>query len=329
VSWWTPIAAFAAYTRGHRKNQPEVRRRGLYVIRRDIDSYTDSIPVGATSPLWEMLRAVLLAFDGGRAPSPPHWQLIETVVRPVAFVVDGQHFTPYRGVPTGQPISCVLFNLYLSGLDAQLDRIPGAFYARYCDDIVFAHPDPDVVRTADARIRDTVSALGLQLNEGKSRDIYLTAAGRQSAAWPEARGTTAVPLLGCVVSAHGTVSLSRPKRRRLLADIEDRAFGTARALRTRDLTVAGRTICAVINRALQPRLEFSQQRSATLLRRAVTDRNDLQQLDYCIARIVLHAVTGERGARAFRVIPYRKMREEWQLISLVWARNQWLPRHSA
>ena len=74
-------------------------------------------------------------------------------------MTEGQLFTQYRGVPTGQPISCVLFNLYLSGLDAQLDRIPGAFYARYCDDIVFAHPDPDVVRAADAsHPRDPVRA---------------------------------------------------------------------------------------------------------------------------------------------------------------------------
>ena len=300
-----------------------MRRRGFYVIRRDIDSYTDSIPVGATSPVWAMLRRLLLTFDDGGSLSPAHWDLIETVVRPVAFVAEGQLFTQYRGVPTGQPISCVLFNLYLSGLDAQLDRIPGAFYARYCDDIIFAHPDPDVVRAADACMREALATLGIQFNESKSRDLYLTAAGRPSAEWPEARGTTAVPLLGCLISAHGTVSLSRKKRRRLLADLEDRAFGTARALKTRDPAAAGRTICSVINRALEPRLEFSQQRSATLLRRAVTDRDDLKQLDYCIARIVLRAVTGDRGARAFRAIPYRTMREEWQLISLLQARNKW------
>ena len=325
VSWWTAIAAFAAYARLHRKNEPDVRRRGFYVIRRDIDSYTDSIPVGATSPVWDMLRRVLLTFDDGRSLSA-HWGLIETVVRPVAFVTKGQLFTQYRGVPTGQPISCVLFNLYLSGLDAQLDQIPGAFYARYCDDIVFAHPDPDVVRAADACMRETLAPLGIQFNESKSRDLYLTGAGRPSSVWPEARGTTAVPLLGCLVSAQGTVTLSRKKRRRLLADIEDRAFGTARALQTHDPAAAGRIICAAINRALAPRLEFSQQRSAALLRRAVTNRQDLKQLDYCIARIVLRAVTGERSAQGFRAIPYRRMRDEWRLISLQHARNKWRPR---
>jgi hypothetical protein len=322
-SWWTAIAEFAAYVRHHRRRQPDVRRRGIYVLRRDIDSYTDTIPVGARSPVWEMLRHVLLLSNDGRPLAPGDWRLIETVVRPEAFVHQGEVFTQYRGVPTGQPISCVLFNLYLSGLDAQLQQIPGAFYARYCDDLIFAHPDSDVVRNADAVIREALAALALQLNARKSRDLYLTAAGRASTDWPAARGTSSVPFLGCLISAHGTVSLSRSKRRRLLADLRQRARRTVRALKTPDRDAAGRTVCSVINRALRPKLEFSQQRSAALVRRAVTDREHLRQLDYCIARIVLTAVTGEPGPRAFRAVSYKTVRNDWKLLSLYHARNKW------
>ena len=320
ASWWTALGAFAAYVRAHRRDHPEVRQRGLHVIRRDIDSYTDSIPVGPRSPVWEMLRDVL---STAATLSPADWQLIETVVRPEAFVKEGQLFTQYRGVATGQPISCVLFNLYLAQLDARLDRIPGAFYARYCDDIIFAHPDADVVRAADACMRETLASVSLQFNDAKSQTLYLTGAGRPSPAWPEAKGTTSAPFLGCLVSAQATVSLSREKRRQLLGELERRALRTARLLRDRHRNVVGRTVCAVINRALQPKLEFSQQRSATLLRRAVTDRRDLEQLDYCIARIVLRAVTGQQGVRGFRSVPYRTIREDWKLLSLVHSRNRW------
>ncbi len=322
VSWSDAISGLAAYARQHCASERDVRCRGLYVIRRDVDAYTDSIPVGATSPIWDLLRSLLRSSDDASLTAAD-WGLIECVVRPQGFVRDGQVFTQYRGVATGQPISCVLFNLYLSGLDARLDRIPGAFYARYCDDLVFAHRDSDVVRAADVCMRDELSARGLRFNERKSRTLYVTAPGRASITWPEARGASGIPLLGCVVSAHGTVALSRPKRRRLLADLEDRAVGTVRALRTRDPAAVGRTVCAAINQALHPRLEFSQQRSAALLRRAVTDRADLKQLDYWIARIVLRVVTGRRGVQAFRQIPYRRMREEWHLLSLCQARNEW------
>src|SRR5262249_37673562 len=46
VSWWTAVSGLAAYVRVHAKSRPDVRSRGIYVLRRDIESYTDSIPVG-------------------------------------------------------------------------------------------------------------------------------------------------------------------------------------------------------------------------------------------------------------------------------------------
>ncbi len=322
-SWWTATSALASYIRTHRRNRPDVRLRGLHVLRRDIDSYTDSIPVGDASPVWGMLRRLLNASDERQSILPADWRLIQSVVRPEAFVTSGELFTQYCGAPTGQPISCVLFNLYLSSLDAELDQIPGAFYARYCDDFVFAHPDADVARAVDGRIRAILAPLSLTLNESKSRNLYLTGAGRCSAEWPEAKGTTVVPFLGCLVSADATISLSRGKRRRLLVDLRHRALRTARAAKARSLESTGRVVCAVINRALSPRLEFSQQRSAALLRRVVTDRGFFKQLDYAVARIVLEAVTGQPGPRAFRQVPYRTIREDWHLTSLLQSRNKW------
>jgi Reverse transcriptase (RNA-dependent DNA polymerase) len=319
VSWWQPIAAFAAYVRAHRRSRFDPRTRGLYVLRRDIHAYTDSIPVGDASPLWPMLRAVLGA-PGAR--SPADWALIREVVRPEIALDGDARATLYRGVPTGQPISCALFNLYLADVDRYFDQVPGAFYARYCDDLLFAHPDSTVVQAAEAHISELLAALGLELNPTKSRTLYLTGAGRASVDWPEARGTTAVPFLGCAVSAAGTIALSRDKRRRLLADLGQRLRRTVRALGPSDPALAGRVLCRVVNRTLQTRIEFSQERSAVLLRRAVTDRRDLQQLDYLIARLVVRAVTGRPDVRGFRAVPYRRLRREWGLRSLADARNR-------
>ena len=85
---------------------------------------------------------------------------------------------------------------------------------------------------------------------------------------------------------------------------------------------AGRAVCSVVGRALDPRSALTQQRSAIALRRVVTDRRQLRQLDYWIARIVVKALTGRRDARGFREVPYRKLRREWGLVSLVAARNR-------
>lgn len=321
VSWWTAVSAFAAYVRAHRKARPDQRTRGLYVLRRDVDSYTDLIPVTPPSQVWPVVRE-LLAPAGSPGISEDDWRLVETVVRPEVWI-DGGLATRLRGVPTGQPISCVLFNLYLDRLDHELDRIPGGFYARYSDDLVFAHPDAEVAQRADRVIDTILSGLELRVKPDKRRTFYLTGAGRRSDDWPEARGTTSVPVLGTAVAADATVALSRNKLRRLLRDVEGRVVRAAAALPPGDRDRTGRIVCSVVNRALDPRPHPFQEASALLLRRAVTDRRQLRQLDHLLARIVLRAVTGDGSVRAFRTTPYRTVRQEWGLLSVLHARNRY------
>jgi hypothetical protein len=317
VSWWMPVRGFSSYLRQHRRARPDPRTRGIYVLRRDVDSYTDTIPVDARSALWPMLRE--LVKPDGRAEWA--WGLLEQVVRTEAVDRDSW-FCRRLGVTTGQPISCVLFNLYLGRLDAALDSIDGGFYARYSDDILFAHPDPAVAQAALTTIDAVVDELDLTLNPTKSRTLYLTGAGRASTDWNETQGTNRVSFLGCDVLADGTVSLSRNKSRRLLREIRLRARRTARVLRTEDPERVGPGVCAVVNRILDPHDAPFGQRSAMLLRRAVTSRSELAQLDYRIARIVVQAVTGNTSVKAFREVPYRVLRTQWGLRSLVEARNR-------
>lgn len=314
VSWWSAIADFARFVRAHRRSRPDPRTRGLYVIRRDIDAYTDSIPVDAGSPVWPLLRQVL-----GELPPADH-ELVERIVRPDARLLGGGVATAIRGVPTGQPISCALFNLYLHELDRELAPAEDGFYARYSDDMLFAHPDEAVARRAAATIDAHVAARGLRLNEEKRRNLYLTGAGSHAPGW---RGTTAVPFLGTMIAADGAVGLNRKKLRRLLHDVESRATRTAASLGRADADRVGRVVCSVVNRALDPHPGPFQQPSAPLLRRAVTDRRQLAQLDYRLARIVAGAITGDGSVRAFRRAPYRTIRDDWGLISTLHARNTW------
>jgi hypothetical protein len=321
MSWWSGVTALAAFVRAHRKAHPDPRTRGLYVLRRDVDSYTDSIPVHPSSPVWSALRE-LLSPSGEPRISEADWRLVETVVRPEVWIDDGLAMRA-RGVPTGQPISCVLFNLYLDRLDRALDSVPGGFYARYSDDLVFVHPDAGVARRAD-RVIDTILAeLGLRVKPEKRQTFYLTGAGRRPQEWPEARGTTSVPVLGMEVHADATVGLSRKKLRRLLRDVEGRTLRAVAALPAADGEERGRLACAIVNRALDPNPHSFQEASAVLLRRAVTDRRQLRQLDHVLARTVLKAANGNGGVRAFRTTPYATVREDWGLISTLHARNRY------
>lgn len=324
-SWWNAIGDLAAYLQQHRRERPDPRQRGVYVVRRDIKSYTDSIPVGDGSAIWSMLRSAL---EESNTLSNRDWELIRSVIRPESCESDGRPYMLSRGVPTGLPIACVLFNLYLAPLDEALDSIPGGFYARYSDDILFAHPSAAVVQAAAQTIDRITGDLGLTISADKRRDLYVTAAGRRSDEWPEARPAMSVPLLGCRVSAQATISLSRNKLRRLLHDIERRAARTAATCRHADTDATGRSVSAVVNRSLIRRADPFHIHTADLLRSVVTDREQLRQIDYWIARIVLRLSTGRGGAQMFRTIPYRRIRRDWKLRSLVHARNRAGRQHS-
>jgi hypothetical protein len=313
LSWLTPLAELAAFIRRERRMHADPKARGVYILRRDVDSYTDAIPIGAGSPLWPMLEAEL------DAPLPP---LVEQVIRVELRIPGAGVACRVRGLPMGQPIAAIVANLYLSEMDREFEQIRGGFYARYGDDFLFAHADPAVAREAGAVSDRILDKLWLTVNEKKRRTLYLTAAGRNSPAWPEAQGSSAVPFLGTRIAGDGTIGLDEKKVRSLLRELDRRTSTTARTLRRADLDQAGRAVCSVVNRALDPRSALTQQKSAIALRRVVTDRRQLEQLDYWIARIVLKALTGRRDAAAFRELPYRKLRQEWGLPSLVAARNR-------
>jgi Reverse transcriptase (RNA-dependent DNA polymerase) len=312
VAWISPVSEFAAYVRAARRAEPDVRKRGVYVLRRDVDSYTDSIPIHGPSRLWPMLEEAL------GAPLDP---LVREVVRVEMKVPGGGTVCRVKGLPMGQPIASVIANLYLSELDDALQRIPGGFYARYGDDFLFAHRDSAVAQEAAAASDEVLDGLSLTVNAKKRQTFYLTPPGRPSDEWPEAKGSPWVHFLGTRIAADGTVGLDAKKIRGVLREIDQRIRQTVRTRTVFDVDGLGRSVCSVVNSALDPRSTLTQQKSAVLLRRVVTDRAQLEQVDYWIARMVVEAVTGERRARGFRELPYRRLRRDWGLISLVAARN--------
>jgi hypothetical protein len=328
ISWAQGVSSFARFVRAHRRAHPDPRTRGLYVLRRDVDSYTDSIPVGASSRLWPLLNEVLgEELDSGplaaaRWDQEPSWRLLHEVVQPRVRVKDGRIEVRERGVATGQPISCVAFNLYLRDLDRELAAIPGAYVARYSDDLLFAHPDAQVAREVSNLLDRRLAELDLRFNQGKSRDLYLTGAGRPSPDWPEARGTTSVEFLGMRIGMDGAVALGDRKVRAFLRDARRRVRNAARVTRGRPEGERGRALAAVTNALLDQDQRHLAGAAASLLARVVTDRAQLDWLDHQLARMVAGALSDDPGAAAFRQIPYHRIRAEWGLVSLRRARDR-------
>ena len=318
--WGLALSSFTRYIRTYRRHHPDLKTRGVYVVRRDVHKYTDSIPVHDQSEIWTMLKKLLSINLLSNKLYERYWQLITNIVRPEIYSEDGLLYQNVRGVPTGSPISTTLFNLYLMSMDNELDKVPGAFYARYSDDFLFVHPNLDEALRISDRIDTILITKGLTANKDKAGDIYFNGPGRPAPIMGNFHGAANITFLGCNVSFDGVVSLKKEKVRQLLKNVTSCARRTYNTLDNKSPEVAGPIVCSVISNALDPNSLLSLN-SALQLRKVVTDRNQLKDLDYKIARIVVRVLTGDSSIRGFRQVKYRTMREEWNLVSLLHTRN--------
>jgi hypothetical protein len=314
-SSWTALRQLAGGVTRHRRLHPRPVDRGLFVLRADVQDFTDSWPIDDGAPLWPELRRLTgLPEDGA------HWRMLRRLlvpeISPPASPVPGER----RGVLFGAPTTNVLANYYLASLDEQLAGVPDMLYARYGDDIFCAHPDLGTLRAAERTMQSILDARGLRLNRAKVRRLFWNGAGRRSPLAPELAGTTDVAFLGGAVRFSGGVALSPRKWSALLADLRGRIFRTARLMGGAAPNEIAPALVAVVNQTLSLRSPLATD-YAPLLARLVSDRGQLKQLDWLLALWIAEAATHRPGVRALRDLPWRRLRE-LGLSSLVVERNQ-------
>ncbi len=302
---------FAAFARRHRAVYADPKARGLYVLRCDIRAYGESIPVAPCSPLWAQLDALC-------APAPEERVLLEQLIRPVIMHPDGGEYQLLRGIPDGAPISALLLNLYALPLDRLLGETEGGFYARYGDDILFAHPDAQRFKNAVAAVDDVLAALSLTRNAQKTKTLFFNGAGRDAGGFA---GTTRIDYLGCSMDFRGAISLKQDKLKLLMRDLSTRAHASAKAMQTLPFEERGKALCRLLSNAIDPHAPHAHP-YAGLLNYLVNDRAQLKRLDYWLARLVLRVMLHDSSVKGFRRIPYRTIRARWRLRSLTYARNR-------
>lgn len=313
-TWISAIHRFAEYVRDFNGSNSS-KKQPLFVIRKDIRKYTDMLPVDSASPLWDILRRKI---SDDQPFSRIGWEILSNVIRPEVLLPGGKVASRLKGVPTGSPISTSLYNVYFSEADHHFDQIEGAFYARYSDDIIFAHPDRDCVVEVEQAMESKIMQLRLAFHSGKDRRITLTRSGFSGLSCRGFQSSQSVPLLGCLVDHGGRVSLNTGKiqdfltfvRRRVQLALSHEIHGGSR------LAVVGDSI-----RNLLDNTSGASEKSVSLLQSAVTDRGQLKDIDYKLALIVAEELTGIRGPRAFRKLPIRQQREVGKIPSLVAVRN--------
>jgi hypothetical protein len=223
------------------------------------------------------------------------------------------------GLPTGSPIQQPLCNLYLMPVDHELSQLPGSFYVRFGDDLLFCCAEPDVAVEASRRIDAATQELRLELKPAARRDLYFTGSGSPASGGPSSslRATSFVEHLGVRVAFEGGVGLKTEKARLLIRSVRRRIDLTCGLLPRSEWTGA---VCETVRAALDPAHPLCEPYAGPL-RSIIDDRRQLKQLDYAIALMCAERLTRTRGVRAFRKMPYRELRRAG-LPSLVAERSR-------
>ena len=294
-SGWQALRAVARAVREHRRARLDPTTRGLYVLRSDVRSYTDTIPIGDDAPLWHELRDLL-----GIGAEDASFAMLKALVRPEVQELDGTTRRRDRGILFGLPTTTAIANLYLRPLDLALERIGGT-YARFGDDVLFASEERERVREAMATLERVLEARGLAANRKKLEVLFWNGAARPAEAWPEARAVSTIVFLGAAIGWDGTIALPPAKWTLMLRDLQGRVRRSARLLAGAPAPERAKALAAVVNAAFDVRSELSLAH-APIVEGLVSDRAQLRQLDYLLALWI-------RGGRDRRARPPRFPRD--------------------
>ncbi len=321
-STFEAVNNFSAYIRSHKKRIFNPKQRGLYVLRKDIQSYTDSIQVQNNAAVWQKLLSYL-RFDIDSEPEDKYfWQLIQSLIRPEIISSKCYNYTKTIGLATGSPLTAFLYNLCGTELDKLCGAVSGAFYARYSDDFIFAHPNYEIILQVESEINQILKEQGLKISSKKNDTIYFNGAARKSEVAPDVKGSDIVEFLGARINFNEGVSLSQKRTRIFLKNLRKRIVRSCRVFKESNIAIDPNEISAIVNKSLSyDCLTVVPERASKFLFKVSTDRSFLKQLDYLIALMVSEEISGVSGPKSFRKISRKHLITKCGLQSINHMRN--------
>jgi hypothetical protein len=287
--------------------------RPVYILKRDIKSYGDSIPHES------LLAGVSSWLEGA---DPVVMDLVSQFIRFEYVALDGTTRAKSIGLPTGMPLNCVLENLYLSDLDRELGDDSTLSYLRYGDDIWVAATEKSDAQRAEAILDAGCSRKGLTWHAKKSLNLVLRQDCESGAGLPSGFATALrVPYLGVAIAEEGSIEIPAErvrlwrdalKRTLWKADKISRQLGLDRDGRVRQL-VAFANHFMTRRRLGLPVLDH-------LL--AVVSRDDFFiEIDRWVAQTLLSVCYGRYTKANFRKTSFGTLRS-YGLVSLYLRRRE-------
>lgn len=186
----------------YKKSCPNKSKRVLGVVKWDIKSYGESIPLHEASKLWNQLETAKLG------------ELIPWLKSELRAVVhnpqsnDGP-MSLIRGLTFGMPTTPPLNNLYLADFDRDLcRRFPDVFYRRFGDDCLLVTKDIGELQEINQWVIQELATYELRQNLNKSIYFPWTMSGFESA--------SRIEFLGRSVNFNGRMHLTKKKQKVLI-----------------------------------------------------------------------------------------------------------------
>jgi Reverse transcriptase (RNA-dependent DNA polymerase) len=265
----------------------------IYLVKRDIADYFASVDHG-------ILLAKLAALVD------PQDYLFRLVRQRVCFDYhdeSGAHQAQV-GIPFGAAIACALANIYLTGLDREMEAIPDVRYFRYADDLLVLSPSPAPAVQAMECLNRNMEKLRLRFKGSLHTNRLLHADARTDGEFVAAQSFRH---LGLLFRAGGGVALSRDKSRKI-QNLFSFAFRRARRrwLKHVEPHARAQVLVDVALEALQQGV-----RNVAIIDyylKHVDDEAQLRRLDRWLAEEVLSRVFGGHRKTHFRRLGFDRLR---------------------
>ena len=277
-------------------------RSPIYVVKRDISDYFASID-----------HEILLRLIENHIPPDDYlFKLISERIR-FDYQDDSGSHRAVIGVPFGSASACVFANLYLTGLDREIQRLSDVHYFRYADDILLCSSNREAALLAEERMHKALDQLRLTTKASHQANLVLTEMAMNSDS--HFRRASAFRHLGLRFGCGGSVSLSRDKQRKI-QNLFRFAFRRSRRRwkKLSDPHERARTLIAIACQTIDRGV-----RNVAILDyylKHVNEGSQLRLLDRWLAEEILSLVFGGHKRGHFGKISYLELRQ-WGLPSLV------------
>jgi retron-type reverse transcriptase len=293
--------AYRDHTFGLDRCQSRIRavlrseRSPVYVVKRDISDYFASID-------HEILLRLLENYI------PPDDYLFKLISERVRFDYQdesGSH-RAVIGVPFGCASACVFANVYLTGLDREIQSLSDVHYFRYADDILLCSSNREAALLAQKRMHEALDKLLLTTKATHQADLVLTE--MTAATDLHFRQVTAFRHLGLRFGCAGAVSLSRDKQRKI-QNLFRFAFRRSRRRwkKLADPHERARTLITIACRTIDRGV-----RNVAILDyylKHVNESSQLRLLDRWLAEEILSLVFGGHKRGHFAKIGFQELRQ--------------------